>query len=526
MRKNIIRICMILTMLVATIYITNGQASAKTSSTYKTTEVNQIAHIKSKTSKIYKKPNDKKKFILANTTYTGRAFYVRNKTTIDKTTYYQLYQESKEIGWVASGDLKRYSRKLVNKTSSTVYIAGTGTAYDMPWGGTKNKVYTLSKYRAKSFKITRTEKLGTSTWHKGTLNGKTVWISATHIKTNPYIALNLRKTSNITAKEMQAFLLTKGKLPDNVLYKLAPTFIELQNESGINAQFMFAHAILETGWGGSTIAQYKNNYFGYQAYDTCALTCAKYFPTGKAGLSAYVYKIYRDYLTTTGAYYNGPSLLGMNVKYATDKGWSEKIADLMAQMKPYNSSYYSKKSVSTKVFPAPKEYDNVIPETKAQPASYHRMPSDITAKVNVASGATVYSLPYIYSSKYGTYKKNKSITLKAYHSDVRDFKNDSGKTVRWYRISYSGKQGWVRSDQIAVQNLAFTTSDGTNLRAGADTKYTKVASVNKNTPIKLVKKDNKYVTKKDKNKTTWYQIYKPGTTKKVWISSSVIQMYN
>ena len=75
MRKNIIRICMILTMLVATIYLINGQASAKTSSTYKTTEVNQIAHIKSKTSKIYKKPNDKKKFILANTTYTGRAFY-------------------------------------------------------------------------------------------------------------------------------------------------------------------------------------------------------------------------------------------------------------------------------------------------------------------------------------------------------------------------------------------------------------------------------------------------------------------
>ncbi len=396
----------------------------------------------------------------------------------------------------------------------------------MPWGGTKNKIYTLSDYRAKSFKVTRTEKIGTAIWHQGTLNGKTVWISAAYVETNPYIALNLRKNSNITAKEMQAFLLSKGKLPNNILYKLAPTFITIQKEAGINAQFMFAHAILETGWGGSTISQYKNNYFGYQAYDSCALTCAKYFPTGKDGLNAYAYKIYRDYLTKTGPYYNGPTLLGMNVKYASDKGWSEKIANLMAQMKKYSSSYYSKTVASTKVFPQPKEYNNVIPETNTQPEQFIKMPSSITATVDVAAGATIYSMPYIYASPYGTYKKGKNITLKAYHTDVRDFKNESGKTVRWYRISYSGKQAWVRSDQIAVSNLGFTTSDGANLRAGADTKYTKVASVNKNTPVRFVKTGNKYVTKKDKNKSTWYQIYKPGTNQKVWVSSTLIQMYN
>lgn len=526
MKTSIQRIGLILSILLAAIYITNGQVSAKESTSFVKTKINEIAHIKSKVDKIYKSPDDKNKFKLANTTYTGRAYYAKSKTKIGKTTYYQLYQGSKEIGWVASGDLKRNKRTLLNTKKSIAYISGSGTAYDIPWGGTKNKKYTLSNYRAKTFQIVRTEKIGTATWYQGTLSGKKVWISATNIETNPYIALNLRKTSNMTAKEMQTFLLSKGKLPNNILYKLAPTFITLQNEAGINAQFMFAHAILETGWGSSTIAQYKNNYFGYQAYDTCALTCAKYFPTGKDGLSAYIYKIYRDYLTKTGAYYNGPTLLGMNVKYATDKGWSEKIANLMKQMKPYSSSYYSKKSASTKVFPAPKEYDNVIPSSKAQPEQYRAMPSAITAKVNITTGATVYSLPYIYSSHYGTYKKGKSITLKAYHTDVRDFKNTSGKAVRWYRISYSGKQAWVRSDQIAVENLAFTTSDGSNLRAGADTKYTKVASVKKNTPVKLVKTGNKFVTKKDKNKNVWYQIYKPGTTKKVWISGSLVQMYN
>lgn len=525
MNRTLKIIGMILTILLSTVFISHGQASAKESESFVKKEVNELAYIKSKTDKIYKSPDNKKDFQLANTTYTGRSFYVKNKTTIDKKTYYQLFQGSKEIGWVESTDLKRNTRTLLNTTKSTVYIAGSGQAFNMPWGGTKNKVFTLSDDRAKAFKITRTEKIGTAKWHQGTLNGKTVWISSANVETNPYIALNLRKTSNITVDEMRAFLLSKGKLPNNVLYKLAPTFITLQKEAGINAQFMFAHSILETGWGSSTISLYKNNYFGYQAYDTCALTCAKYFPTGKDGLTAYAYKIYRDYLTTTGPYYNGPTLLGMNVKYATDKGWSEKIANLMAQIKPYDSSYYNDKVASTKVFQAPKEYNNVIPETKTQPEQYRIMPSSITAKVDVSSGAIVYSLPYIYSARYGIYQKGKAITLKAYHTDVRDFKNESGKTVRWYRIQYSGKQAWVRSDQIAVSNLGFT-SDTANLRNGADTKYTKVASVNKNMPIKFVTKNNKYVTKKDKNKTTWYQIYKPGTTKKVWISGSLIQMYN
>ncbi|MGG0658299.1 glucosaminidase domain-containing protein [Rummeliibacillus pycnus] len=525
MSRTIKTIIMILTFVLSTVFITHGQASAEESESFAKTEVNEIAHIKSKTDKIYKSPDNMDDFVLADTTYTGIAYYAKNKTSINKKTYYQLFQGSKEIGWVLSTDLQRNTRTLLNKTKSTAYIAGTGQAYNMPWGGTKNKVFTLSDYRAKAFKIIRTEKIGTATWHQGTLDGKTVWISAAYVETNPYIALNLRKASDITVNEMRAFLLSKGKLPNNVLYKLAPTFITLQKEAGINAQFMFAHAILETGWGSSTISQYKNNYFGYQAYDTCALTCAKYFPTGKDGLNAYAYKIYRDYLTTTGPYYNGPTLLGMNVKYATDKGWSEKIANLMAQMKPYKSSDYSDKVASTKVFQAPKEYDNVIPEKGAQPEQYRKMPSAISATVDVAEGATVYSLPYIYSAQYGTYKKGKNMTIKAYHTDVRDFKNKSGKTVRWYRIQYSDKQAWVRSDQIAVSNLGFT-SDTANLRNGADTKYTQVASVNKNTPVKFVKKDNKYVTKKDKSKTTWYQIYKPGSTKKVWISGKLINMYN
>jgi hypothetical protein len=150
MKTSIQRIGLILSILLAAIYITNGQVSAKESTSFVKTKINEIAHIKSKVDKIYKSPDDKNKFKLANTTYTGRAYYAKSKTKIGKTTYYQLYQGSKEIGWVASGDLKRNKRTLLNTKKSTAYISGSGTAYDIPWGGTKNKKYTLSNYRAKN----------------------------------------------------------------------------------------------------------------------------------------------------------------------------------------------------------------------------------------------------------------------------------------------------------------------------------------------------------------------------------------
>lgn len=511
---------LVLTFIVGITITMQVPVGAKTA--YKTTKTQEVARIKTTSAKIYSNPTKLKGFKLAAKTHTSKTYEANSKTKIGKTTYYQLSQGKTKVGWLATKDITRHKRILQSTKKTTAYIAGTHNSYNMPWGTTKNKVSSLSSSRAKEFKAIRIEKIGSTLWYKGTLNNKTVWISQSALKTNPYTALNLRKPSNVTAKEMQNFLISKGKLPNNVLYKLAPTFVTLQKEAGINAQFMLAHAILETGWGSSTISQYKNNYFGYQAYDTCALTCAKYFPSGKAGLSAYAYKIYRDYLTSSGAYYNGPTLIGMNVRYATDPEWSDKIANLMAQMKSYSSSYYSKKTASKVVFKEPKEYNNVIPVGKPQPDQFLTMPDAIKAKVDVAEGAQIYSLPYVYSAQYGTYKKGKVITLKAYHTDVRDFTNTKGKMVRWYRIDYSGKQGWLRSDQIAVANLGFTN----NRTALQNDKYTQVASVNKNALIKLVKKDNKYVTKTDKKKVKWYQIYKTGSTKKLWIKSSNLQMFN
>ena len=194
---------------------------------------------------------------------------------------------------------------------------------------------------------------------------------------------------------METYLIIKkgSSFKTNNLYKMIPTFLEIQKEYGINAQFMLAHAIWETGWGSSPISQYKNNFFGYQAYDSAPFTCALYFPTGKEGLEYYADRIYYNYLKDGGQYNNGVSIAGMNVRYATDTNWGRSIARLMKEMKPYDSKYYTGKTIST-LNPAPvtATYSNIIPADKPQPSNFYTFDKGITATATQTT--SVYGMPY------------------------------------------------------------------------------------------------------------------------------------
>src|SRR5699024_37015 len=69
----------------------------------------------------------------------------------------------------------------VDKKQKDLYITGSGNAYDTAWGGSENKVYTLNTYEDHVFKVHLTEKTGNTTWYRGVLNGKTVWIEAKYL---------------------------------------------------------------------------------------------------------------------------------------------------------------------------------------------------------------------------------------------------------------------------------------------------------------------------------------------------------
>jgi len=106
----------------------------------------------------------------------------------------------------------------------------------------------------------------------------------------------------------------------------------------INGLYLAAHAAWETGWGSSKIFKDKNNLFGYGAYDSSAYESAWTFSSPQHCIYFAAQQIKKDYLTPGGKYYNGPTLVGMNVKYATDKNWANGIASIMRKIAQYDPS--------------------------------------------------------------------------------------------------------------------------------------------------------------------------------------------
>ncbi|MFC5971550.1 peptidoglycan-binding protein [Halomarina salina] len=116
---------------------------------------------------------------------------------------------------------------------------------------------------------------------------------------------------------------------DCPLVGLGDTWVAVGQEQGINSVYMAAHAAWESGWGESSIAQEKHNIYGYDARDACPSTCADGYASFEDCIRE-VMPIVRDsYLTPGGTYYNGPTLDGMNVNYATDDNWDDGIESVM-----------------------------------------------------------------------------------------------------------------------------------------------------------------------------------------------------
>ncbi|MGH7881862.1 MAG: glucosaminidase domain-containing protein [Candidatus Dormibacteraceae bacterium] len=134
----------------------------------------------------------------------------------------------------------------------------------------------------------------------------------------------LTRPSGLTAEQITAFLKKKGA--SLALTQAASAFIQAEQSSGVNAQYLVAHACEESTCGNSQIAKEKNNYFGYGAADSCPGTCSGQFANATAAILFEAQYVKRDYLTPGGQFFNGPTLAGMNKKYASDQGWAGKIA--------------------------------------------------------------------------------------------------------------------------------------------------------------------------------------------------------
>ena len=144
---------------------------------------------------------------------------------------------------------------------------------------------------------------------------------------NPFLYKNLREPSNYSAAELDK-LYSMMNLQDSPLAGKGATFKEAEERYGVNALYLMAHSALESAWGRSQIARDKNNFFGIAAYDNSPYLSAKSFDDvdkGILGAAKWIRENYIDY----GRDHLGNKATGMNVRYASDPYWGEKIASIM-----------------------------------------------------------------------------------------------------------------------------------------------------------------------------------------------------
>lgn len=120
------------------------------------------------------------------------------------------------------------------------------------------------------------------------------------------------------------------------LYGKGTFFYYAQEKYGVNAILSLSLSMNETGTGRSNLAINKNNGFGLNAVDSSPTQSANWYASFSSSILGYASKwITYGYAHPRDWRYFGPQFgdkwIGMNVKYASDTYWSEKMA----------SNYYS-----------------------------------------------------------------------------------------------------------------------------------------------------------------------------------------
>ena len=136
-------------------------------------------------------------------------------------------------------------------------------------------------------------------------------------------------TDVLSVSGYAAWMIDEALGPTTPLPRLGAAFLRAEREEGINARYFVAHAMLESGWGGSDIARLKRNLFGFNAYDRNPWRYASRFPSHARGIAVVAAAVKRSYLTPGGRWwYRFPTLRAINRYYASDPHWADKVANL------------------------------------------------------------------------------------------------------------------------------------------------------------------------------------------------------
>ncbi len=158
------------------------------------------------------------------------------------------------------------------------------------------------------------------------------------IKVN--IDMELNRTSGLTLNDYKKIFTGLPNDTNKIFQDNYSVFYNMEKKYNINGIFLAAIAIHESGWGTSQIASDKNNLFGYGSYDETPYESSMEFTDYSEGIETVAKSLVKYYLnpsgtkiydgeTAAGWYYNGPTLQGVNTRYASDEDWYTKVYSYM-----------------------------------------------------------------------------------------------------------------------------------------------------------------------------------------------------
>lgn len=163
--------------------------------------------------------------------------------------------------------------------------------------------------------------------------------SKSQLISNLSFNMSLNKPSGLSLEQFKK-VLTDSKDTKNIFEENAEYFYYIEKQYNVNGIFVAAVGIHESAWGTSRIANNKKNLFGYGAYDLNPYNGAYSFTDYSESIDLLARVFVKYYLNpkgtsiyggekATGSYYNGPTLTGVNKKYATDKNWANAVYNHM-----------------------------------------------------------------------------------------------------------------------------------------------------------------------------------------------------
>lgn len=155
--------------------------------------------------------------------------------------------------------------------------------------------------------------------------------------------MKLNVPSGLTKEDFIKVLSNNPNDTNKIFEQHAETFYDIEKNYGVNGLFIAAIGIHESNWGTSNISLQKKNLFGYGAYDSSAYESSYIFESYKYGIDMLAKVMAKYYLNepeteifgdeiATGIYYNGPTVSGVNVRYASDQNWATRVYEIMVSL--------------------------------------------------------------------------------------------------------------------------------------------------------------------------------------------------